>query len=150
AQPQNPVQICTVAGGQGRIAGANVTSVEVTCTTPTQTAGLDPTFGSGGKLTGGVAQAQALALQPDGKLVAVGGMTLSRYDAAGSPDLSFGTAGKVTIVANGGPTDEMRAIALQADGKIVVAGKTSAPPSPFNDIVVLRYLPDGSLDTGFG
>lgn len=150
AQPQNPLQICSVSDGKGRIAGANVADVEVTCTTPENTGGLDATFGSAGKLTGPLAQAQALALQPDGKLVVVGAMTLSRYNADGSADLSFGTAGRVTVVANGGPVDEMLAIALQADGKIVVGGQTSTPPSGFNDMVILRYLPDGSLDTGFG
>jgi hypothetical protein len=45
-------------------------------TTDSQWAVLDPAFGSGGKVTTGISggddQAFALALQPDGKLVAAG------------------------------------------------------------------------------
>jgi uncharacterized delta-60 repeat protein len=76
---------------------------------------------------------------------------LSRYLANGSLDTAFGTAGRVTIVADGGGDDTMQALALQSDGKIVVAGFT-APPGASNNsnFVALRYNTDGSVDTGFG
>src|SRR5262245_49687801 len=66
---------------------------------------LDPTFGSGGKVTtdfGGVLdQAASVVIQPDGKVVAagVGGFVdfaLARYNANGTLDPTFGSGGKVT------------------------------------------------------
>jgi uncharacterized delta-60 repeat protein len=63
------------------------------------------------------------------------------------PDSTFGTQGFVRTDLSGAP-DFGRALAQQADGRIVVAGhRTSAT---VYDVAVLRYLSDGSLDTGFG
>lgn len=39
SQPSNPAQTCTVADGSGAVASANVTSVQVACTTPSYTIG---------------------------------------------------------------------------------------------------------------
>src|SRR5262249_8039401 len=49
-QPINPVQLCSVTHGSGTINGANVTNIEVSCATPQPVGGLDPAFGSGGKV----------------------------------------------------------------------------------------------------
>ncbi|MCX6875946.1 MAG: hypothetical protein NTW21_19380 [Verrucomicrobia bacterium] len=57
-------------------------------------------------------------------------------------DLSFGGTGKVTTNF-GGSYDQAYSVALQSDGKIVVAGYSS------NDFAVVRYNPNGSLDTTF-
>ena len=111
---------------------------------------LDPTFGSGGKVTtdfGGDDQAFALALQPDGKIVAAGSSTqnfaLARYNADGSLDATFGSGGKVTT--NFGLVLTLaHALALQPDGKIVVAGESNV------NFALARYNPDGSLDATFG
>lgn len=46
-QPSNPVQSCTVSGGQGSVVGGNVTSVVVNCT-----GGGPPTYTVGGTVTG--------------------------------------------------------------------------------------------------
>lgn len=67
---------------------------------------------------------------------------------AGALDPSFGTGGRVTIDF-GGPdpldaTDLARAVALQPDGKILVGGQDRS------GAVVVRLLPDGSLDPAFG
>lgn len=149
-QPNNPAQNCVVANGSGSIAGANVSNVTITCSTVAANGALDASFSSGGKLSNAYPAAKAIALQADGKLLAVGGMTLSRYGADGTPDTSFGSGGKVSIVANGGGADAMQAVAVQPDGRIVVAGYSSRP-TPFNDdFAVLRYNADGSPDTGFG
>jgi len=148
--PANPLQVCSVTNGSGTIAGADVTNVRVDCVTPAANGALDPSFGSQGKLFGSGAST-ALALQADGKLLTLGGMRLSRFNADGSIDAGFGNAGTVTIVANGGPLDAMRALALQSDGKIVVAGFTSLPTAGLgDDFVVFRFNTDGSLDSGFG
>jgi uncharacterized delta-60 repeat protein len=66
---------------------------------------------------------------------------------AGAPDLSFsGTGLKTTLV---GSADGVGAIALQPDGKIVVAGSMGKSYQA-QTVVVVRYLPDGHLDAGFG
>ena len=63
---------------------------------------LDPTFGDGGKVLtpfGGRSNAQGVAIQPDGKIVAAGGgagyFVLARYTAMGKLDPSFGRGGTV-------------------------------------------------------
>lgn len=149
-QPSNPAQSCTVGNGNGLMGSADVNNVAVTCTTLQANGALDTSFGSGGIVSNTLSPAKALALQADGKLLVLGGLTLSRYNTSGSADTSFGTGGKVTIVASGGPVDSMQALALQNDGKIVVAGYTALPTSFNDDVVVLRYNSDGTLDTGFG
>jgi uncharacterized delta-60 repeat protein len=110
---------------------------------------LDTSFGTGGIVTtdlgGGNDYATALAVQPDGRLVAagfVGGATfaLVRYDRDGSLDTSFGTGGIVSTGMDG----QGQAVAVQADRKLVVAGSAS------DDFGLVRYNPDGSPDPTFG
>jgi uncharacterized delta-60 repeat protein len=120
---------------------------------------LDGTFGAGGEVTTAVsstfAQAFAVAIQPDGKIVAAGSsyngsnrdIAVARYSADGSLDPGFGTAGIVTTQIGSGD-DDGRAVAIQQDGKIVVAG--SSDQSTNVDFAVVRYNADGSLDPGFG
>jgi uncharacterized delta-60 repeat protein len=120
---------------------------------------LDPTFGTGGVRTTAIGSggaddvAKAMAVLPDGKIL-LGGYTsgddedfaLARYHADGSPDTSFGTAGKqVTAVGTG--DDAANAMAVQADGKILLGGYSNGDT---RDFALARYHPDGSLDTGFG
>jgi uncharacterized delta-60 repeat protein len=120
---------------------------------------LDGTFGTGGMVTtdvGGLsAGALALAIQPDGRIVAAGAtdeagyccqFALVRYNADGTLDTSFGTDGRVTTDFGG--LDEAHAVVVQPDGKILAAGSTY---SPFlSGFALARYNPDGSLDAGFG
>jgi uncharacterized delta-60 repeat protein len=120
---------------------------------------LDSTFGTGGKV---VARFNAnsdylfkVALQSDGKIVAVGSTSataflLARFNADGSLDQTFGTNGSVETTF-GDQTAEARAVALQADGKIVVVGVSGAGSySELNDFAVARYNSNGSLDQTFG
>src|SRR5439155_13188760 len=65
---------------------------------------------------------------------------------AGTLDPSFGTGGMVNF--NFSFTDRAYASVLQPDGKVVVAGSTS--PASTKAIALARFLPDGTLDTGFG
>jgi uncharacterized delta-60 repeat protein len=60
----------------------------------------------------------------------------------GALDPSFGTDGTVTTSFGG--QDQAAAVALQTDGKIVVVGSGEGA------IEVVRYNPDGSLDSTFG
>jgi uncharacterized delta-60 repeat protein len=147
-QPNNPAQNCSVSNGSGLVAGADVTNVVVACATIGGNGALDTSFGSGGKVSNSFSPIKSMALQADGKIVALGGMTLSRYNADGTLDTSFGTGGKITVVANGGAVDAMQAVALQSDGKILVAGFTAAG-SGSDDFVVLRYDSNGNIDSTF-
>lgn len=65
----------------------------------------------------------------------------------GDLDLGFSDDGIViTDVAD--ENNEGHAIAIDAAGRIVVAGGTETPTG--TDVLVLRYLTDGTLDTSFG
>jgi uncharacterized delta-60 repeat protein len=127
---------------------------------------FDPTFGDGGRVltdfAGGTDWANALVVQPDGKIIAVGGardanglgLALARYNSDGSLDTAFGSRGKVFTSFNPGgdrPLDSPGdcAVALQADGKIIVATVKQMWFQP-DVLLLVRYLADGSLDATFG
>jgi uncharacterized delta-60 repeat protein len=117
---------------------------------------LDQSFGLGGKVltdfgVGTSQQAHALAIEPDGKIVAAGWsfvsgsfhFALARYNRDGSLDQSFGSGGKVlTDIGPFGGTAQ--ALAIEPNGKIVAAGDNSS------GFVLVRYNPDGGLDSTFG
>lgn len=118
---------------------------------PLSSGALDPSFGTGGKVTGTGAAIRAVALQADGKIVALGGLTLRRYNADGTVDATFGTGGAVQVVTGGGnSSDAMRGLAIQGDQKIVVVGSSAAPTSSNEDVFVARYATNGTLDPTFG
>jgi uncharacterized delta-60 repeat protein len=85
--------------------------------------------------------AEDVALQADGKIVALGFSNdrpvLVRVDPDGGMDTTFGVNGQLLIGFG-------RALAIQQDGDMVVTGVGE------NTLLVARYLPDGSLDTRFG
>src|SRR5262249_42131523 len=92
---------------------------------------LDPSFGPGGKVTtdfGALSddEVNALAIQPDGKIVAAGttgeDIALTRYTADGHLDPTFGNAG--TMTTDLGFVDVANGVALTPAGGIVVAGYT--------------------------
>jgi uncharacterized delta-60 repeat protein len=124
---------------------------------PPPPSGLDATFDTDGKATlaafGG--DRSAMALQPDGKVIMVGGtftdFVMARFNADGSLDTGFGVSGKVQTAMVAGEQEEALAVALQADGKIVVAGYTgtSGPGGPQN-FALARYQSNGGLDGSFG
>jgi uncharacterized delta-60 repeat protein len=114
---------------------------------------LDPTFGTGGRVTVPRGSALALVLQPDGKLVAAGGagddFALARYLPDGSLDPSFGTGG--TVTTSFGESATANALVLQPDGKLVAAGRSIVTfASDTVNFALARYLPDGRLDPSFG
>lgn len=124
--------------------------------------GLDTTFGSAGEqvLSGPQSYPQhvtGIALQADGKILLCGwidtpqqykAMLAYRLDADGTPDASFGTAGRVTLILGTVATEQvLQVLALQSDGKIVGAGWIGGSIS--NDFLVIRLNTDGSLDTSF-
>ena len=116
---------------------------------------LDRQFGSNGTTTtswGTHAQARAVALQADGKLVVAGQIfyqarfALTRYRPDGSLDPSFAGDGKQTFPV--GIASGASAVAVQPDGKIVVAGQTS--DNQTSAIALARLKPNGLPDPGFG
>jgi uncharacterized delta-60 repeat protein len=91
----------------------------------------DTTFDGDGTATidfeAGGEPASGAVLQPDGKIVVVGtalaGVAVARLNANGSPDATFGAAGKATV--DFGAATSGNAVALQPNGRIVVAGQRS-------------------------
>jgi uncharacterized delta-60 repeat protein len=139
----------------------------------TSTGALDTTTGFGGgtgivttQIGSGDADAAALAVQSDGKIVAAGlagnvvtdiwDVALLRYNANGSldtdPTTGFGGGTGIVTTDIGSSSNYANAVAIQGDGRIVVVGNAfSNPFADTSDIAVLRYNTDGTLDTaGFG
>jgi uncharacterized delta-60 repeat protein len=120
---------------------------------------LDRSFGDGGVVTTDLGfereELRDVAIQPDGGVVVVAcGITLVRYTRDGSPDATFGDGGIVRTDlgrAGGAGGDCGTGVAIQPDGRIVVAGHAGyGGPTGQGAIVLLRYLPNGSLDSTFG
>ena len=94
-----------------------------------------------------------VAVQADGRIVVAGSngdLAVVRYNADGSPDTGFGGDGKVFTDFGRGRSERTGAVAVQADGRLVVAGSEHQPPRGVPEVILARYHPDGSLDTGFG
>jgi uncharacterized delta-60 repeat protein len=75
-----------------------------------------------------------------------------RYNPDGSLDPTFGTGGIVTTRFSSGSV-QPTGLAAQADGKLVAAGGVLVESSDIStnfDMVLIRYLPNGSLDPTFG
>jgi uncharacterized delta-60 repeat protein len=117
---------------------------------------LDPAFGLEGKITtafSGECILRAIALQPNGKIVAAGyasccsftEFALARYKTDGSLDSTFGTGGKVTTSFLDG-SGEAHGIALQADGKIIAAGRALDFNTFGFKFALSRYMGDPSFD----
>ena len=126
--------------------------------------GLVPTFAGGPLLTQSFdfyrpSVANGAVVQPDGKVVAVGavgvagvghGFIVTRYNADGSPDKSFGPNHNGQLVTPFAQPAAATAVALEGDGKILVAGYTRDLATVSGDFALARYNKDGSLDTTFG
>lgn len=124
---------------------------------------LDTTFGVGGSVSsslfGTAPRVEALALQPDNKIVIAGyiisnfgqiiDFALARYESNGSVDVSFGTDGRVTTDFSSN-RDIAHAVAVHSDGKIVAAGITNSTNPSTTHSALARYNTDGSLDQTFG
>jgi uncharacterized delta-60 repeat protein len=119
---------------------------------------LDPTFGGDGVVTTNLTRradgARAVAIQPNGKIVAAGfaggrggRFALVRYRSNGNLDRTFSLNGiKLTNFTRG--PDHAFGLALQSDGKIVAAGGTRLF-SGRGRFALARYKRDGTLDTNF-
>jgi uncharacterized delta-60 repeat protein len=121
----------------------------------------DPGFGSGGKVTlnfpGAHSEVRAVALQPDGKIVVAGDVEAAgngdflivRYNADGSPDMSFGGGDGIETVSLGNEYDDAEAVSIGADGRIVATGTVDLPKGG-NGLGVVVLEPNGTPDASFG
>ena len=118
---------------------------------------LDTTFGTKGTTTTNLGDwdtAHTMVLQPDGKILIAGttithnhrNIALIRYNPNGTLDTTFGTKG--TTTTNLGDWDTAHTMVLQPDGKILIAGTTIT--HNHRNIALIRYNPNGTLDTTFG
>ena len=71
---------------------------------------------------------------------------LLRYNVDGSPDTSFGNAGRLLTSFDGGFVDT--SIAVDSSGRLVVSGTTYDYICP--RFMVARFLSNGTIDTSFG
>jgi uncharacterized delta-60 repeat protein len=126
---------------------------------------LDTSFGGDGRVTTSVGpggeSAQAVTIQPDGKMVVAGeswtlsgfdGIDVVRYETDGQVDLEFGNNGVATVeltegIDGGG--DMARAVAIQPDGKIVVSGDAGGDAEYTSSFGLARFDADGTPDATF-
>lgn len=113
---------------------------------------VDTTYGSNGGIISQLGSeddyAQAVALQPDGKILVTGSgfgaspfqrIAVARYNSNGTLDQTFGNSGlALGLNATG------KSIAVQNDGKIIVGFALS------NQFGIVRFNSTGSIDTTFG
>jgi uncharacterized delta-60 repeat protein len=156
---------------QRRIVAAGVSDMGFVLARYRANGSLDRSFEGGRDASPGVVRtpieagggAFGVAIQSDGKIVAVGsnglgidstGLVLVRYLPDGRLDPGFGIDGVVRNrlghLAGAGQT-----VAVQEDGRIVVGGYVG--PTQFPGLrrrnpsgLLIRYLPDGSIDRSFG
>jgi uncharacterized delta-60 repeat protein len=121
---------------------------------------LDPAFGTGGRvltsLGSGQDSAQAMAIQPDGKIVVAGfaelparTAVLLRYNADGSPDDGFGSTGVAAVPIRDGAT-QFFGLALQPDGKVVAVGLVDTIDPIGSSWLLVRLDERGVPDPEFG
>ena len=148
-QPDNKI----VTVGQGGVANDLVVTRLIATGLP------DGAFNNGAGSVqfdfGAIETAQAVVLQPDGKILAAGntsaGMQAAvvvRLNANGTPDTSFDGDGRLTVPGPAG--NAVRDMLLQPDGKIVLAGFVSSDFTGGGVFRVTRLNADGTFDRGFG
>jgi len=99
--------------------------------------------------------ANKVLIQADGKIVVFGttyqtndyDFAMVRYNSDGSYDNTFNGNGIITPYFSGNFNEYGNTAILQNDGKILIAGMNN---STFNDFIVGRINPDGSMDNTFG
>jgi uncharacterized delta-60 repeat protein len=139
-------------GGAGL---AGVALVVAACSPP-----LDSGFGGGDGIitiagsTASPDEPAAVVVQPDGKIVVLfseqlgsGYLIIERFNPDGSPDMSFGTGGRVETGQIGYRTNDLE---LQPDGKYLVSTAVIPNQQTYGVGEIVRYNADGTLDTSFG
>ena len=138
---------------------------------------LDTTFGPSGSNGivavnfGSGTTLHAMTFDNSGRIVVAGyvfdptisnrDFLIARYDSNGNIDTSFGSSGDGKVITDfGGREDYANAVAIDSLGRIVAAGTSCVPGSracphkgrigsDMSDLVLTRYLDNGSLDPSF-
>lgn len=128
----------------------------------------DTSFANGGTFAAALGTAagtyttvRQLLIQPDQRILLIGqidhpallgfggNLLLARFNSDGTLDASFGNGG-VVRTSVGDNEDAPGGAALQPDGRIVVTGSRRDPAIlDRHELILLRYQPDGQLDTSF-
>ncbi|MBK9557192.1 MAG: hypothetical protein IPO47_15455 [Bacteroidetes bacterium] len=97
----------------------------------------------------------SVIIQPDNKIIASGyssdfdsdtDISIARFNPDGSLDYSF--SGDGTLRTDIAEDDHSWQSLIQPDGKIITAGQSKQ--DGFAKMAIVRYNPDGSMDTTFG
>lgn len=119
---------------------------------------LDPTFGQGGKVRSDFGEGQGakeIVIDSAGRSVVLstrgesGASRLIRYTPDGGLDPAFGDDGTVTIDTGPGGLP-VTAMAVDESDRIVLGAAVTRTFPNADDLALLRYLPDGTLDPEFG
>ena len=129
---------------------------------------MDTTFGGGGTVHFNIQNGggYAVAAQADGKVIVAGGGNLNtggddfllvRFNVNGTLDTTFGTNGlaRTRIFTANNLGSSARDLIIQPDGKIIAVGNAAhgsfipGGPPYRNEVAVVRYNTNGSLDTSF-
>lgn len=118
---------------------------------------LDSSFGINGIVTTSlqnpIVNLFEIALQPDGKIIAVGFTainesttgTIIRYNEDGTIDTNFGTNGIASVSLNPG-LNALISVVVKPDSSILVTGTTNLSKL---DVLLMQFKPNGTLDTDF-
>ncbi|MBO9632038.1 MAG: T9SS type A sorting domain-containing protein [Chitinophagaceae bacterium] len=113
----------------------------------------DNSFGTAGLLkpaTGAGISPRCVIFLPNGKILVAGNangqMRLLRYNADGTPDLSFNSTGSITL-SFGTPSSFMEHVMVQNDGKILATGTARDGINSY--FGVIRLNDNGSFDNNF-
>jgi len=123
----------------------------------------DPRFGSAGlavaQFNSGLNEANSLAIQPDGKIVAAGNtsidspthpaaMAIARFMPNGALDPRFGSDGTLQLIVPGATSSNAFVALVLPNKKILIGGGAMFPSGESG--VVVRLTPNGTVDTSFG
>ena len=125
---------------------------------------VDESFGENGTVVtsfntaGNTEGSYACAVQPDGKIIQVGGahdndgngyFGVVRFNPDGSLDNDFAAGGK-TLTAFGNENPFAMGVAVAPNGKIIVGGFAWSAQTAPSCFALVRYNANGSLDNTFG
>jgi uncharacterized delta-60 repeat protein len=126
---------------------------------------LDTSFNTTGYFTSlfGASQSESygLAIQPNGQILVVGTINnnqilVARHNSNGTLDTSFGSPNGYVLPPNTGIANGYTGffgtfvIQLQSNGKIIVAASSTVSPNVTAQIIIIRLLPNGTIDSTFG
>lgn len=126
---------------------------------------LDGSFGDGGRALAdpgarGASCADAIAIQPDGGLVAAGrfrvgyeqDVGVARFTADGGLDPGFGNGGMLALDPGPFWNTVVADVLILPGGELLIVGSVEAeePNADVHDTMLIRLLEDGELDGDFG